>query len=58
VKELRLEQDQSSGLWIIKKGKWRVGQYVFSDKKKAENHLQELKKSRLIEQKWRWKTGS
>lgn len=46
VKELRLEQDQSSGLWVVKKGKWRVGQYAFSDKKKAEEYLKQLEKGK------------
>jgi hypothetical protein len=46
VKELRVELDSNTGVWVVKKGKWRVGQSFFKDKKKAEDYLKQLQKEK------------
>jgi len=46
VKQLRLEFCESLKCWVVKNGKWRVGNNVFKDKNKAEKFLKELERNK------------
>ena len=46
MKEIKVELDEALGLWVVKKGKWRVGNKVFRDKKQAENFKKEIEKGK------------